>query len=150
MLRLKFANAPDILPFFARFMIDDYAQVAQAWRVDCITYVPMSLDRWWVRGFNQSAELAKYIAKDAKLPCVRTLRRRFFSARQSAQKDSTAREENVTRNFFLHPKVALEGKRVLLIDDVCTTGHTISRCAQLLKQAGATHVFVICVAKVQE
>ncbi len=145
--RMKFEGKTILLDYFGLELAQTCTEVQMLWHVDCITYVPVSLTRWWVRGYNQSAELAKIVAKRTGLPCKATLWRRPFSAKQSAQKDATARQKHAARNFFPRKQMHVTGKVVLLVDDICTTGASAEVCAKLLKEAGATKVYLLCVGR---
>ncbi|MDO4286677.1 MAG: phosphoribosyltransferase family protein [Eubacteriales bacterium] len=124
----------------------------QAWELhhmpqpDVITCVPVSQLRVHTRGYNQSAEFAKYLAESWQVPFEPMLKRHLFSKRQSSLQAS-ARWDNAKKSYCLRSGVKLEGKSVLLVDDIVTTGATADICALLLKQAGATAVWVLAAAK---
>lgn len=126
--------------------------LAQAWEVrrmsapDVITCVPVSLTHVYGRGFNQSAELAACLAAHWELPFVQTLRRRLLARRQSAL-NRTDRWHNARRTFFPRATADVEGKTVLLVDDIVTTGATVSTCAGILREMGATRVWALAAAK---
>jgi ComF family protein len=109
-----------------------------------VTWVPGHRDHQMERGFNQAERLARGFARTAGLPYAPMLRRTRHGARQSGL-SRTARAANVKGAFAL-----LEGtkgvqrklKRVVIVDDVYTTGETLDQCAQVLAQAGLEpHVF---------
>jgi ComF family protein len=99
--------------------------------------------RRWKRGFNQSELLARLLARRTGLPLLKALSRPR-STRAQAGLSNHARRMNVTRAFRARP---VEGKRILLIDDVMTTGSTATACAQALKRAGARRVALLTVAR---
>lgn len=129
-------------PLLARTLFD-------SWRredFDFITAVPLHPVRWRGRGFNQSELLARSLASMIGIPEVNALRRATDTRPQIGLSD-TQRQENV-RNAFrcAHPeKVA--GKRILLIDDVMTTGATVTWASQTLLDAGAEKVAVLTAAR---
>lgn len=145
-LRFKFQHAVGKGRYFGEKMAECYQLQADAWQIDCITYVPISLPRWWKRGYNQSKVLAQMVAKHTDCPIKPLLRRRFFSHKQSAQKDYHARQLNTAHAFYLPSHCNVVGKRVLLIDDIYTTGATANACAAQLKQSGAACVYLLCAA----
>ncbi|HEX3748798.1 MAG TPA: ComF family protein [Bryobacteraceae bacterium] len=115
---------------------------------DAVTPVPLHWRKRWQRGFNQSELLARAIARRRGIPVVRALRRTRFTQTQAGL-SNTERRRNVAAAFQCRrPAFALAGKRVLLIDDVMTTGSTAAVCARALKQAGAARVVLATVARV--
>ena len=113
-------------------------------RFDAVTAVPLHWRRQWQRGFNQSELLAPRYG----IPVVRALRR-VRSTETQAGLSNTRRRENVATAFECRRGArALAGKRILLIDDVMTTGSTAAACARVLKRAGAAKVALLTVARV--
>lgn len=110
-----------------------------------VTAVPLHWRRQWQRGFNQSELLAGNIARRCGIPAARTLRRVRHTASQAGL-SNTGRRKNVTAAFECRRD--LQGKRVLLIDDVMTTGSTAAACAIALKRSGARRVTLLTVARV--
>src|ERR1044072_2209632 len=99
--------------------------------------------RRWNRGFNQSELLARAVSRRTGIPVAKALSRPR-STRTQAGLSNHARRQNVTRAFRARP---VEGKRILLIDDVMTTGATAAACALALKRAGAQRVTLLTVAR---
>ncbi|HVW11060.1 MAG TPA: ComF family protein [Bryobacteraceae bacterium] len=115
-------------------------------RYDAVVAVPLHWKRRWRRGFNQAELLAKEISKRRRIPLVKALRRVRPTATQSGL-TSAARRLNITGAFQPKPGMNLRGRRVLLIDDVFTTGATASACASALKRAGAASVSLLTLAR---
>lgn len=115
-------------------------------RYDLIVPVPLHWQRRWKRGFNQSELLAREISRHRRIPIVDALQRSKSTAAQAAL-TSAARRRNMAGAFRPRPQVDLSGKRVLLIDDVLTTGATASACARALKKAGASGVSLLTLAR---
>lgn len=116
---------------------------------DLIVPVPLHWRRRWQRGFNQSELLGKEISRHIGIPLANVLRRGRATATQAGL-SNTARRSNV-RTAFQGRRFAeslVRGKRVLLIDDVMTTGSTAAACAVALKKAGAAHVTLLTAARV--
>jgi len=112
---------------------------------DLVVPIPLHWRRQWWRGFNQAALLAQALARQQRLPLQHALRRRR-SRRQ--QQGSTAQQR---RQALLHSFVArqpLNGARVLLVDDVITTGSTVRAASTALLVAGATSVSVVALSRV--
>src|SRR5712691_54110 len=117
---------------------------------DLIIPVPLHPSRERQRGFNQASLLARSLARLSKLPLDEdSLVRRVHTERHRAGMGSRARRESVADAFAVRHADAIAAKRVLLIDDVFTTGATVSACAAVLKNAGAEEVFVLTVARPQ-
>lgn len=117
------------------------------WKADLVTYVPTTLGHWWKRGFNLSYLLAKSAADYSHLPCVRTLRRKWFARSQLKVRTAQGRKQNAAKTYFPGKIASLSGKRVVLIDDILTSGATAAACIHILHQMGAEAVFFICLAK---
>lgn len=110
--------------------------------------VPLHPARERERGFNQAALLARSLAALARLPCDEwSLVRASNSEQHRAGMDRRARRETVERAFRVARPRLVEGQRVLLVDDVFTTGATASACAAALLAAGAHEVYVLTVAR---
>ena len=108
--------------------------------------VPLHWRRRWSRGYNQAEELARGVARTLQLPLVaHALGRRRATDIQASQ-SATARWDNVKGVFAVRSADAVRGLRVLLIDDVLTTGATCHNAAQALSAAGAAQVHVAVVA----
>jgi ComF family protein len=110
--------------------------------------VPLHPARERERGFNQASLLARAVAKGAGLrPDEWSLARVLHSERHRAGMDARARRESVADSFAVARPRLVEGHRVLLVDDVFTTGATASACARVLLAAGASEVYVLTAAR---
>jgi ComF family protein len=113
-----------------------------------IVPVPLHRERERERGFNQAAALAQSLAALTGLPLDEwSLVRVAHTGRHRAGMDARARRETVEDAFRVVRPRLVEGERVLLVDDVFTTGATVSACAHALRAAGAREVFVLTVAR---
>lgn len=146
MHRYKFRHMKGYYRWFAAYAAAALAEHMNDWKPELITFVPVSLGRLRTRGYDQSELLARQIAALTDIPCVPTLRKRPFRKRQSGQK-STARRKNVLGAFALRDGAAIAGKRVILVDDVLTTGATVGACAAVLREAGAAYIYALAVTK---
>lgn len=137
---LEQASAP-LAALMCAFMIRAHIPV-EGW---IAVPVPLSQQRLRERGFNQAELLAKHIAKRFAIPLVPDCIIRARETRpQSELKDGNARRANVDGAF--KPARALKNERVLLIDDVCTSGATLGAAAQALRECGARSVIALAAA----
>jgi len=112
--------------------------------------VPLHPERERERGFNQAAVLAHSLAKSTGLRCdEHSLIRSVHTERHRTGMDARARRESVADAFVVKRPRLIKDQTVLLIDDVFTTGATVSSCAEKLKAAGAKDVFVLTIARPQ-
>ncbi len=113
---------------------------------DVIVPVPLHPARQRERGFNQASLLAELLSTHTSIPCKPLLKRIRYTTTQTAL-DRSERMENLHNAFRLRKNTDVRGLRVLLIDDVLTTGSTLSECARVLKRAGAKSVYAATAAR---
>jgi competence protein ComFC len=113
---------------------------------DLIVPVPLHPTRQRERGFNQASLLAELLSARISLPCKPLLQRIRYTTTQTAL-DRAERIENLRDAFRLRKNTDVRGLQVLLIDDVLTTGSTLSECARVLKRAGAISVHAATAAR---
>lgn len=144
LLRFKFHNRQD----FAQAYGPELALriMRQFPDMDVLTWVPVSKKRLRERGYDQAELLAKAAAKELGIPAVRLLEKTRDNAAQSGLADARERKDNVQGVYQVHPDGRIAGKRVILIDDILTTGSTAGECARTLRQAGADQVYLAVVA----
>jgi ComF family protein len=113
-----------------------------------IVPVPLHKKREKARGFNQATFLARELSGASSLPLDEiSLIRTYHSTRHRAGMDWKGRRDTVADAFQVMYPALIAGERVLLVDDVFTTGATVSSCAKTLLDAGATDVFVLTIAR---
>src|SRR5947209_13480016 len=115
-------------------------------RFDVIVSVPLHPARQRERGFNQASLLAELLSAETSIPAKPVLERIRYTTTQTAL-DRAERMENLHNAFRLRKNADVRGLRVLLIDDVLTTGSTLSECARVLKRAGALSVLAATAAR---
>jgi ComF family protein len=146
-LALKHADRLDLVPGFSRWL----GRTGRNLLVDSDLIVPVPLHRLrlWRRRYNQSAELARRLAQEWKRVYEPfALTRSRPTASQGTMASAKARRRNVMGAFQVPDPAKVKGKRVLLLDDVMTTGATVQACARALKRAGAQRVHVLVLARV--
>lgn len=115
--------------------------------VQLITWAPLSRKRLRERGFDQAELLARTVGKELNIPAAATLRKVRHTDPQSRLSEDSRRRANALGAYELLPGTVLAGKRVVLVDDVVTSGATLGECARLLCQAGAGQVFCLTLAQ---
>jgi ComF family protein len=149
-LKLKHADRLDLAPLFARWLSRAARELIE--EADAIAPVPLHPSRLLSRRYNQAAEIARPLSRltgVAYLPDALVRRR---ATDTQGGKSGSGRRRNVAGAFEVPARRAhrVAGKRILLIDDVMTTGSTAEGCARALKAAGAVRVDVAVVARVKE
>jgi ComF family protein len=114
---------------------------------DAVVPMPLHWRRRFQRGFNQAEALAKDVARRRRIPLLNAVRR-IRATRTQTGLTNARRRENVSGAFRAGRGRPLEGLRLLLVDDVMTTGATGSACASALKRAGAKSVTLLTLARV--
>lgn len=145
--RYKYQRALWFEPFLAGLLVERAVPVIAAENWDWIVPVPLHPLKQREREFNQAERLADRLGAACGVPVNRRLLRRVEPTRTQTLLTRAERAANVRRAFSLHPKASLSGARLLLVDDVLTTGATTSACARILRAAGASEVFVWTVAR---
>ena len=128
-----------------------FVEVATSqWRTEGVAVVvpvPLHWRRRWVRGYNQSAAVAREIAVALGVVFAPQVLRRIRHTPQQMQPSAAARRENVKGAFRAKASASLAGRTVLLVDDVMTTGSTLAEASKTLKDVGAGRVLVAVLAR---
>lgn len=148
-LALKHGDRLDLAPALARWMLGPAKPLLK--RADIIAPVPLHRWRLLRRKFNQSAELARHLSRLSGQYCLPDLLTRYLKTPSQDGLNRTQRMENQRGAFRITARHCnlVKGKSVLLVDDVMTTGATVSACAEALYGAGASNVDVIVLARVE-
>lgn len=148
--RLKYEDRHDLAGAMARMMAASGADLLA--EADCVVPVPLHRWRLWRRRFNQAALLARPVARAAGLPFEPRLLARAKATRSQVGLSRAARAENLQGAFRVPPAecARLQGRRVLLVDDVTTTGATANAAARALLRGGAARVDLLTFALVAD
>jgi ComF family protein len=144
----KYGDRLDVAPLMGRWMANaGRLLIAEA---DALVPVPLHWRRQWARRYNQSALLAEVIAKANGRPVVNGALKRIKATAQQVGLDKSARAHNVQGAFRVpaDAKAQVAGRKLVLVDDVLTSGATAEACARALLRAGATSVDVLVFARV--
>ena len=143
--RFKYANMRCYAKFFAKLSYKRYRKILMGWNLDAIVPVPMYRKKQRKRGYNQAEEFAKALSRETgiKTDSRLLIRRRDTVPMKTLSKQQ--REENLKKAFIVNKNRELP-KRVLIVDDIFTTGSTLDACAKALKKAGVEEVYGFCIA----
>ncbi len=144
----KYSDRLDLAPMMGRWMARAGRELLS--EADGLVPVPLHWRRLWARRFNQSAALAGAISDISGVPVLHGALRRVKSTPQQVGLSKNQRADNVQGAFQVLPaqKADVKGRRLILIDDVLTSGATVDTCARALLRAGAGHVDVLVFARV--
>jgi ComF family protein len=145
---LKYGDRLDLAPVMARWMARAGADLLED--ADIVAPVPLHWRRMWARRFNQSASLARLLAEPRGLQVSYTALKRVKATPQQVGLSKTERAANVQGAFRVDAagKAEIARRRVVLVDDVLTSGATVDACARVLLRAGARQVDVLVFARV--
>lgn len=145
---LKYRDRTDLAPWMAKWMMRTGGELVS--EADLIVPVPLHWRRFFKRKFNQSAELGRALSRQSGVPLVPDALKRVKLTRQQVGLERKEREDNVRGAFSVPPEreIAIAGRRVLLIDDVYTTGATVGAATKALRKGGAAAVDVLTFARV--
>lgn len=142
--RLKYHRDIALGEVLARNMVT--CLLEQHWLLDLVVPVPLGVARLAERGYNQAALLAKPIALACRLHYSTKALQRIRETRTQVGLSHEERWVNVENSFAADPFLS-EGKKVLVVDDVATSGATLNACAAALRSAGAAQVFALTLAR---
>ena len=143
---LKYEGRLSLIPFLGQLLAEPVREHLGTDPAEGIVPVPLHPTRLRERTFNQAQFLAQNLAGRLKLPCWSHLLSRKEPTRSQSELPQEERWKNVQGAFALNPDPLIRYARLLLVDDVFTTGATAESCARLLKQGGAAQVTVVAAA----
>ena len=145
--RYKFSRVRAYGKPFALLMAQCVRDRLAGEELDALTWAPLSRERLRERGFDQARLLAGLVGAELSLPAVPLLQKVKDTAPQSELKEAAARKANAAGAYALLPGAEAAGKRLLLVDDVVTSGSTMAECARVLTGAGAEKVWGLTLAQ---
>jgi competence protein ComFC len=145
--RYKYQQAMWFEPFLAELLLREALPALRESQWDCVVPVPLYPTKERAREFNQAERLGAHLAGALKIPLNKTWLRRVLFTSTQTRLTREQRAANVRRAFAVRDGAKLDGQRVILVDDVFTTGATTSACAKVLLDAGAGEVCVWTVAR---
>lgn len=145
---LKYNNHPEIGVKLGKILAANAVQFGFGSEFDLLIPVPLHKTRLRVRGYNQSAMIAKGISEVLGTPYDDSCMMRLAATKTQTKKSKVDRWENVNDVFQVNKPDMISGMRILLVDDVITTGSTLEACARKLLDAGAAELSIACIAEV--
>jgi ComF family protein len=147
---LKYGDRLDLAPMMGRWLAQAGGELLAG--ADALVPVPLHWRRHWARRFNQSALLAAAVAKASGVPIAASALKRVKSTPQQVGLSRAQRSANIQGAFRVpaEGKAEVAGRRLILVDDVLTSGATAEGCAKALLRAGARNVDVLVFARVAE
>ncbi|MCX8117406.1 MAG: ComF family protein [Desulfobacterota bacterium] len=144
--RWKYEGRDNLTPFLGEILVGTFHRYWDVSSFDLLLPVPLHPKRLRERGFNQALLLAKHLHRRTRIPYKKGLLRKRIATPPQIQLSGKEREKAVKGSFVIRDEEAIEGRRILLIDDVYTTGATVNECSKLLRRGGAERVDVLTLA----
>ena len=143
--KFKYNDQLHILDYLARLTLNIGQEIIK--KADIIIPVAMHKQKLLKRGFNQSALLASIIAKKAKLEYIPNLLIKKENKTPQAGLERKERLKNIQNSFQINKDYNIKDKKILLIDDVITTGATVNECCRMLRKDNPAKIYVLSLAK---
>ena len=148
MHQLKYRNNKEIGIYLGRIMGTTLAATSRFAHIDALVPLPLFPEKEHRRGYNQSTMICKGIHESWDKPVLENIVIRTYNTESQTKKNRTERWQNMEGRFQLINAAAIEGKHLLLVDDIITTGATLEACAHELKKAPGTRISVatLCIS----
>ena len=148
-LMFKFSSRSGYAPVYGRYIAECITENLEG-KYDLISWVPLSEERLKSRGYDQAMLLALSTALELGDVAVETLTKHLDVPAQSGIGSEENRRANISGAYMASDEELIKDKRILLVDDIVTTGSTLSECAKVLLEAGADEVLCVTLAKTRE
>ena len=142
---LKYHDSTFIAANFAKIIVNMHKEIISD--ADYIIPVPMHKWKRLFRLYNQSQILAYELGKELGIKMLPNILMKTKHTKSQTGLSKAQRQENLTGSIAVEQKSFIKGKKIILVDDVMTTGSTVNLCAGKLKKAGASEVVVVCIAR---
>jgi len=143
---LKYDNRFPVGIFLGKVLANEIKKHSINWQFDLVIPIPLHQLKKAERGYNQSYYIAKGVGKELRVKVSDHIVKRVKYTESQTTMNLNEREDNISGAFKLRKSNDVEGKNILLIDDVITTGATISECGKILLEAGANKIYAASVA----
>ncbi len=149
MHQLKYNNHPEIGVRLGKIFGKELINAGFSTEFDCIIPVPLHKSKLAKRGYNQSQKFAEGLGESLQIPIITGVSVKLTKTETQTKKNRMERWENVNQAFDIQSKERILNKRILLVDDVVTTGATLEACGQKLLEAGCRELSIACLAEAQ-
>lgn len=146
-LRYKFSNKAYLNHFFANEIAKNEQTKELLKQYDLIIPVPMHKKKMQKRGYNQTELVADQLEKSLQIPARKDILSKVVNTTTQSKLGAKARQTNIQHAFFIQNDREVEDKKIILLDDIYTTGATSEECGRILKEAGAREILVLVLAK---
>ncbi len=147
---LKYQNKPEVGVFLGKMMAQELAEKSGFPMADLIVSVPLHKKRRRERGYNQSDAFAEGLSEVTGIPWSGNALARVRYTKSQTGKTKVERQENVKDIFEAQEPEQIRGKRIILVDDVLTTGATLESCLNVLLAADSDHIYIMTIAAAQQ
>lgn len=147
MADLKYGGCRFDAGIYAKELAEAFFDNILRWKIDYIVPVPVHFRRKWFRGYNQAGLVAKELSRLVDIPYIGEALIRKKHTKPQKELDNKERHRNLLAAIEFNEKidrVIFEGKNILLIDDIYTTGATLETCSEILLQVGIKNVYTMC------
>ena len=145
--KFKFKSIETLIEPLGNILVNYYISTGFNKRIDLVIAVPIHKSRCIERGFNQAEKLSNYLSRHYYIPSCNDALVKIKKTSDQADLQLDERMINLQDVFYAKNKTVISGKRILLIDDVFTTGSTVNEASKALKEAGAKEVYVYTLAR---
>jgi len=142
--RFKYANRRDYAKYYGKIAAKRYGSWITRMQIDLIVPVPMYRTKKWFRGYNQAEVFAKRLSEETGIACCTDILR-VKNTKPQAGMSRLERKNNLQNAFKISTNV-VKYKRILVVDDIYTTGSTVDELARCLLQEEAYQIYVLCIA----
>lgn len=145
-IKFKFENNPHFHRTFSKMLANKIKKMTNKSDFDIILSVPLYKDKQKNRGYNQSLLISKYLSKELSIPEMSVLLLKVKNTKSQSTLPRKERKNNIIDAFQVKNPEKIKGKRILIIDDIYTTGFTLNECSRVLKESGAESVVAAVIA----
>ena len=146
-LGYKFSNKAYISNFFSNIIVNNKKIFCLLKQYDMIIPVPMHKKKMQNRGYNQTELVSQKIAKNLGIQNRPDILQKVVNTTTQSRLGGKARQTNIQHAFFIKNDIEVEDKKIILLDDIYTTGATSEECSRILKDAGAKEILILVLAK---
>lgn len=144
-LRFKFDNAREYGDYYIEQVLEQYSEQLSRWKPDVIIPIPIHPSKMKTRGYNQAEVLAKKLSTAIQVPMRTDLLVRKQKTKPQKELNDEERLRNLTAAFAMAGRIPDAYQRILLVDDIFTTGSTMEACTRRLKEQGPRQVYILSI-----